>query len=247
MRLLAKSEGRPLPFVLFIKLKNFFQQYQFLYQDLHFREFLKLNNASLSLFAIFSLIVFLELYLYLQNGMEFLIIFCSSDPSFNRNILTFLYLQFKCNYSLLYIIYKFIDMILHLIRKHHVYFLNTLKNNEIYNFLISSQNEETTSSRLYYQEKSSMITSVTRKIYMLVRIVTKDSKLRPFLLLSSFFFLFTYSFFVFVCFVLLLLLFWWCFKEQLCFSLFYLLFFLKMTINSIFELFLYVILRDHSI
>ena len=197
--------------MLFIKLKNFFQQYQFLYQDLHFREFLKLNNASLSLFAIFSLIVFLELHLYLQNGMEFLIIFCSSDPSFNRNILTFLYLQFKCNYSLLHIIYKFIDMILHLIRKHHVYFLNTLKNKEIYNFLISSQNEETTSSRLYYQEKSSMITSVTGKIYMLLRIVTKDS--------------ITYSFFVFVCFVLLLLLFWWCFKEQLCFSLFYLLFF----------------------
>ena len=33
--------------------------------------------------------------LYLQNGFNFLIKLCSSDPSFNRNILRALYLKFK--------------------------------------------------------------------------------------------------------------------------------------------------------
>ena len=33
--------------------------------------------------------------LYLQNGLEFFNKFCSSDPSFNRNILRPLYLKFK--------------------------------------------------------------------------------------------------------------------------------------------------------
>ena len=56
-------------------------------------------------------------------------------------------------------------MILHLIRKHHVYFVSSLSSKEftIYNFLIS-QNEETTSSKLHYQEKSSMVTFYTGKI-----------------------------------------------------------------------------------
>ena len=34
-------------------------------------------------------------WLYLQNGLEFLIKFCSSHPSFNRNIFRSLHLKFK--------------------------------------------------------------------------------------------------------------------------------------------------------
>ena len=37
----------------------------------------------------------------------------------------------------------------HIIRKHHMYFLNRLSSKEIYNFLIA-QKEEQTSSRLSY-------------------------------------------------------------------------------------------------
>ena len=37
----------------------------------------------------------LQFCLFLQNRLEFFIKFCSSDPSFNRNILRSLYLKFK--------------------------------------------------------------------------------------------------------------------------------------------------------
>ena len=40
----------------------------------------------------------------------------------------------------------------HLIRKHHMYFLERLISKKIYNFIISQKNEKT-SSRLYYQKK----------------------------------------------------------------------------------------------
>ena len=40
----------------------------------------------------------------------------------------------------------------HIIRKHHMYFLNRLSSKEIYNFLIA-QREEQIASRLYYQKK----------------------------------------------------------------------------------------------
>ena len=42
----------------------------------------------------------------------------------------------------------------HIIRKHHMYFLDRLSSKEIYNFLIV-QKEEQTASRLYYQKKFS--------------------------------------------------------------------------------------------
>ena len=49
-----------------------------------------------------------------RTGWNSLIKFCSSDHSYSRNILRSLYLKFKtsahCNYLLLCIIYKFLDM-----------------------------------------------------------------------------------------------------------------------------------------
>ena len=67
----------------------------------------------------------------------------------------------------------------HIIRKHHMYFLNRLSSKEIYNFLIA-QKEEQTASRLNYQKKFSNSHLDWKKIYLLVRIVTKDSTLRAF-------------------------------------------------------------------
>ena len=67
----------------------------------------------------------------------------------------------------------------HLIRKHHLCFLNALSNKEIYNFHIT-QNKETTSSRLYYQNKFNDNNFDWKNIYLLVDNVPKDSKLRAF-------------------------------------------------------------------
>ena len=53
-----------------------------------------------------------------------------------------------------------------------MYYLNRLSSKEMYNFLVS-QKEEKTSSRLYYLSNLDW-----KNIYLLVRIVTKDSKLR---------------------------------------------------------------------
>ena len=61
----------------------------------------------------------------------------------------------------------------HLIRKHHIYFLNRLSRKEIYNFLIS-QKEVKFSSRLYYQKKFNDSNLGRKNIYLLVCIVTKD-------------------------------------------------------------------------
>ena len=60
-----------------------------------------------------------------------------------------------------------------------MYFLNRLSSKEIYNFLIA-QKEEQTASRLYYQQKFSNSNLDWKKIYLLVRIVTKDSTLHAF-------------------------------------------------------------------
>ena len=60
-----------------------------------------------------------------------------------------------------------------------MYFLNRLNTKEIYNFLIA-QKEEQTASRLYYQKKFSNSNLDWKTIYLLVRIVTKDSTLRAF-------------------------------------------------------------------
>ena len=67
----------------------------------------------------------------------------------------------------------------HIMRKHHMYFRNRLSSKEIYNFLIA-QKEEQTASILYYQMKFSNSNLHWNKIYLLVRIVTKDSTLRAF-------------------------------------------------------------------
>ena len=66
----------------------------------------------------------------------------------------------------------------HIIRKHHMYFLNRFSSKKIYNFLIA-QKEGQTSSRLYYQKFSNSNLD-WKNIYLLVRIVTKDSNLRIF-------------------------------------------------------------------
>ena len=66
-----------------------------------------------------------------------------------------------------------------IIRKYHTYFLNRLSSKEIYNFLIA-QKEEQTASKLNYQKKFSNSNLDWKKIYLLVRIVTKDSTLRAF-------------------------------------------------------------------
>ena len=58
-------------------------------------------------------------------------------------------------------------------------FLNRLSSKEIHNFLIS-QNKEKTSSRRYYQKKLNDSNLDLKNIYLSVRIVTKDSKLRAF-------------------------------------------------------------------
>ena len=60
-----------------------------------------------------------------------------------------------------------------------MYFPNRLSSKEIYNFTIS-QKEEKTSSRLYYWEKSNDNNLDWKNIYLLVHIVTKDSKLFDF-------------------------------------------------------------------
>ena len=60
-----------------------------------------------------------------------------------------------------------------------MYFLNRLSSKEICNFLIV-QKEEKTPSRLYYQKKFSNSNIDWKNIYLLVCIVTKDSKLRTF-------------------------------------------------------------------
>ena len=53
-------------------------------------------------------------------------------------------------------------------------FLNRLSGKEVYNFLIA-QKEEQTSSRLSYQKKYNNSKLDWKYIYLLVRIVTKDS------------------------------------------------------------------------
>ena len=55
-----------------------------------------------------------------------------------------------------------------------MYFLNRLSGKEVYNFLIA-QKEEQTSSRLSYQKKYNNSKLDRKYIYLLVRIVTKDS------------------------------------------------------------------------
>ena len=55
-----------------------------------------------------------------------------------------------------------------------MYFLNRLSGKEVYNFLIA-QKEEQTSSRLSYQKKYNNSKIDWKYIYLLVRIVTKDS------------------------------------------------------------------------
>ena len=60
-----------------------------------------------------------------------------------------------------------------------MYFRNRLSSKEIYNFLIA-QKEEQTASKLNYQKKFSNSHLDWKKIYLLVRIVTKDSTLRAF-------------------------------------------------------------------
>ena len=60
-----------------------------------------------------------------------------------------------------------------------MYFLTRLNSKEIYNFLIA-QKEEQTPSRLYYQKKFSNSYLDWKNIYLLVRIVTKDSTVRAF-------------------------------------------------------------------
>ena len=67
----------------------------------------------------------------------------------------------------------------HLLRKHHMYFLNRLSSKEIDNFL-TAQKEEQTSSRLYYQKKLNDSNLDWKNIYLLVSIVKKESKLRAF-------------------------------------------------------------------
>ena len=67
----------------------------------------------------------------------------------------------------------------HIIRKHHMSFLNRLNSKEICNFL-SAQKEEQTASRLYFQKKFNNSSLDWKIIYLLVRIVTKDRKLHAF-------------------------------------------------------------------
>ena len=55
-----------------------------------------------------------------------------------------------------------------------MYLLNRLSGKEVYNFLIA-QKEEQTSSRLSYQKKYNNSKLDWKYIYLLVRIVTKDS------------------------------------------------------------------------
>ena len=55
-----------------------------------------------------------------------------------------------------------------------MYFLNRLSGKEVYNFLIA-QKEEQTSSRLSYQKKYNNSKLDWKYVYLLVRIVTKDS------------------------------------------------------------------------
>ena len=67
----------------------------------------------------------------------------------------------------------------HIIRKHHMCFLDRLSSKEIYNFL-SAQKKEQTASRLYFQKKFSNSNLDWKIIYLLVSIVTKDRKLHAF-------------------------------------------------------------------
>ena len=77
----------------------------------------------------------------------------------------------------------------HIIRKHHMYFLDRWSSKEIYNFLIV-QKEEQTASRLYYQKKFSNSNLDWKKNYLPVRIVTKDGTLRNVLYLNKMLFRF---------------------------------------------------------
>ena len=77
----------------------------------------------------------------------------------------------------------------HIIRKHHMYFLNRLSSKEIYNFLIAQRKEQTL-SRFYYQKKFSNSNVDWKKFYLLVRIVTKDGTLRNVLYLNKMLFKF---------------------------------------------------------
>ena len=67
----------------------------------------------------------------------------------------------------------------HLIRKHYLCFLKRLSSKEINTFLIF-QKEEATSSELHYQKKFNESNLDWKRIYLLVHIVTKDSKLHAF-------------------------------------------------------------------
>ena len=75
-------------------------------------------------------------------------------------------------------IHNLVIQIHHIIRKHHMYFLNRLSSKEIYNFLITLK-EEQTSSRFYYQKFSNSNLD-WKNSYLLVCIVTKDINLHAF-------------------------------------------------------------------
>ena len=55
----------------------------------------------------------------------------------------------------------------HLIRKHHIYFLNRLRSKEIYNFLISQKNKQLHQDYIY-QEKFNDNNLDWKNIYSLV-------------------------------------------------------------------------------
>ena len=74
-------------------------------------------------------------------------------------------------------IHNLVIQIHHIIRKHHMYFLNRLSSKEIYNFLITLK-EEQTSSRFYQKFSNSNLD--WKNIYLLVCIVTKDINLHAF-------------------------------------------------------------------
>ena len=68
---------------------------------------------------------------------------------------------------------------LHLIKNHHIYCLNKLSTKEIYSILIESTDSKP-SSQMYYKNIFQNSNLDWKTIYMLPRIVTKDSRLQVF-------------------------------------------------------------------
>ena len=68
---------------------------------------------------------------------------------------------------------------LHLIKNHHIYCLNKLGTKEIYSILIESTDSKP-SSQMYYKNIFQNSNLDWKTIYMLPRIVTKDSRLQVF-------------------------------------------------------------------